>query len=46
MYSVDEYDNCVVSDFGLSRFVVDDHLTTLSKLRGTYSYCAPGNLVQ
>jgi hypothetical protein len=40
---VDEYDNCVVSDFGLSRFVVDEHMTTLGKLRGTYNYIAPGD---
>jgi len=38
---VDEFYNVVVSDFGISRFVVDENLTTLSKLRGTYSYCAP-----
>src|SRR4051812_20426468 len=38
---VDEYYNCVVSDFGISRFVIDDNLSTLSKLRGTYAYCAP-----
>eukprot|EP01117_Protostelium_nocturnum_P019355 TRINITY_DN8377_c0_g1_i1.p1 TRINITY_DN8377_c0_g1~~TRINITY_DN8377_c0_g1_i1.p1 ORF type:complete len:845 (-),score=232.08 TRINITY_DN8377_c0_g1_i1:26-2560(-) len=38
---VDEYLDCVVSDFGISRFVVDDNLSTLSKLRGTYAYCAP-----
>jgi len=38
---IDEYDDCVVSDFGISRFVVDDNLSTLGKLRGTYAYCAP-----
>ncbi|PRP73196.1 lysosomal alpha-mannosidase-like [Planoprotostelium fungivorum] len=38
---VDEYDDIVVSDFGISRFVVDDNLSTLGKLRGTYAYCAP-----
>jgi len=38
---VDEFYNVVVSDFGISRFVVDENLSTLTKLRGTYSYCAP-----
>jgi len=38
---VDEFLNIYVSDFGISRFVVDDNLSTLMKLRGTYAYCAP-----
>lgn len=38
---MDENLNCFVSDFGVSRFVVDENQTTLGKLRGTYAYSAP-----
>jgi len=38
---VDENDNVYISDFGVSRFVVEFNISTLSKLRGTYAYSAP-----
>ncbi len=38
---VDENDNVFISDFGVSRFVVEFNLGTLAKMRGTYAYCAP-----
>jgi serine/threonine protein kinase len=38
---VDENDNAYISDFGVSRFVVEFNISTLSKLRGTYAYSAP-----
>jgi len=38
---IDENDNAFISDFGVSRFVVEFNLGTLAKMRGTYAYCAP-----
>jgi len=38
---VNEGWDCKVSDFGLSRFNTADNLETLSKIRGTFAYCAP-----
>jgi serine/threonine protein kinase len=30
-----------VADFGLSRFNTDSNMATLTKMRGTFAYCAP-----
>lgn len=38
---VNEAWDCKVADFGLSRFNTADNLETLSKIRGTFAYCAP-----
>lgn len=38
---IDDHDNCKIADFGISRYVSEDNATTLAKLRGTFSYCAP-----
>lgn len=38
---VNEAWDCKVCDFGLSRFNTADNLETLSKIRGTFAYCAP-----
>eukprot|EP01112_Ceratiomyxa_fruticulosa_P004101 TRINITY_DN1445_c0_g1_i1.p1 TRINITY_DN1445_c0_g1~~TRINITY_DN1445_c0_g1_i1.p1 ORF type:complete len:727 (+),score=136.48 TRINITY_DN1445_c0_g1_i1:310-2490(+) len=38
---VNEQWDCKLADFGLSRFNTADNLETLSKIRGTFAYCAP-----
>jgi len=38
---VNEAWDCKVADFGLSRFNTAENLETLSKIRGTFAYCAP-----
>lgn len=38
---VNEAWDCKVADFGLSRFNTAENLETLSRIRGTFAYCAP-----
>jgi hypothetical protein len=38
---VNEAWDCKVCDFGLSRFNTAENLETLSRIRGTFAYCAP-----